>query len=156
MSRVGADFLVRETDPADVFTPERPSDEHRLIELTGAKFKSNDVARQWPDMEKTNWAVARKLVARAGDRGLIGVDTPEEYGGVGLDKAASIVVGEAVGEVASFATTFGAQTGLAIIPVLCFGTPDQQQKYLPKIVSGEMIGAYCLRDRKSTRLNSSH
>ena len=149
MPRVGADWLVRDTDPADVFTPERLSEEHRLIERTAAEFITNEVAPALPEMEKKNWAVARKLVARAGELGLIGVDTPEEYGGVGLDKAASIVVGEAVGEVASFATTFGAQTGLAIIPILCFGTPAQKQQYLPRIVSGELVGAYCLSESGS-------
>ena len=141
MPRVGADWLVRDTDPSEVFTPERLSEEHRLIERTAAEFIANEVAPALPDMEKKNWTVARRLVARAGDLGLIGVDTPEDFGGVGLDKAASIVVGEAVGEVASFATTFGAQTGLAIIPILCFGTPEQKQKYLPRIASGELIGA---------------
>ena len=149
MPRVGADWLVRDTDPADVFTPERLSEEHRLIERTAAEFITNEVAPALPEMEKKNWSVARKLVARAGALGLIGVDTPEEFGGVGLDKAASIVVGEAVGEVASFATTFGAQTGLAIIPILCFGTPAQKEKYLPRIASGELVGAYCLSESGS-------
>ena len=86
---------------------------------------------------------------RAGELGLLGVDVPESVGGVGLDKAASIVVGEAVGASPSFATTFGAQTGLAIIPILCFGTPAQRQRYLPRIVSGEIIGAYCLSESGS-------
>ncbi len=149
MPRLGADWLVRDTDPADVFTPERLSDEHRLIERTAAEFIANEVAPALPEMEKKNWAVARALVARAGSLGLVGVDTPDEYGGVGLDKAASIVVGEAVGEVASFATTFGAQTGLAIIPILCFGSDAQKKQYLPGIVSGEVIGAYCLSESGS-------
>jgi len=147
--RSGADWLVRETASGDVFTPERLSDEHRLIEQTAAEFIANEVAPALPEMEKKNWKVARDLVARAGALGLIGVDTPEEFGGVGLDKAASIVVGEAVGEVASFATTFGAQTGLAIVPILCFGTPEQKQKYLPRITSGELVGAYCLSESGS-------
>ena len=149
MARSGAEWLVADTPAGEVFTPERLSAEHRLIEQTAAEFMTNEVAPALADLEKKDWARARTLVARAGELGLIGVDTPEEFGGVGLDKAASIVVGEAVGESASFATTFGAQTGLAIIPVLCFGTPDQQQKYLPKIVSGEMIGAYCLSESGS-------
>src|SRR4030095_11763280 len=85
---------------------------------------------------------ARDLVKRAGELGLIGVDVSEEVGGIGSDKAAAVIVGEAVGEAASFATTFGAQTGLAIIPILCFGTPAQQQQYLPRIVSGEISGAH--------------
>jgi len=149
MSRTGADWLVRDTDPAEVFTPERLSEEDRLIERTAAEFIANEVAPALPEMEKKNWAVARALVKRAADLGLVGVDTPDEYGGVGLDKAASIVVGEAVGGVASFAATFGAQTGLAIIPILCFGTDAQKQKYLTRIVSGELIGAYCLSESGS-------
>ena len=149
MPRSGADWLVSDTSPEEVFTPEALSDEHRLIEQTAAEFVTNEVAPALPAMEKKDWSVARRLVVRAGELGLIGVDTPEEFGGVGLDKAASIVVGEAVGEVASFAATFGAQTGLAIIPILCFGTPEQKTKYLPRIVSGELIGAYCLSESGS-------
>jgi len=149
LKRLGADWLFTDTSPSDVFTPERLSDEHRLIAQTAAEFIRNEVAPALGELENKNWTLARKLVARAGDLGLIGVDVPEVFGGVGLDKAAAIVVGEAVGEAASFATTFGAQTGLAIIPILCFGTPEQQQKYLPRIVSGEWIGAYCLSESGS-------
>ena len=86
---------------------------------------------------------------RAGELGLLGTDVPEELGGVGLDKVASIIVGEAVGRVASFATTFGAQTGLAITPLLCFGTEAQKAKYLPGLVSGETTGAYALSESGS-------
>ena len=74
---------------------------------------------------------------------------PEAYGGVDLDKVSSIIVGEAVGRCASFATTFGAQTGLAITPLLCFGTDEQKQRYLPRLVSGELIGAYALSESGS-------
>jgi len=145
----GAEWLITDTAPDDVFTPERLSEEHRLIARTAAEFVTNEVAPALAELEKKNWTVARALVARAGELGLIGVDVPEALGGVNLDKAAAVVVGEAIGEAASFATTFGAQTGLAIIPILCFGTPAQQQQYLPRIVSGEMIGAYCLSESGS-------
>jgi alkylation response protein AidB-like acyl-CoA dehydrogenase len=144
--RRGGDWLTSDTAPADVFTPEKRTDEHRLIAQTAEEFVAKEVAPALDELEKKNWAVARALVKRAGDLGLIGTDVPEELGGVGLDKASSVIVGEAVGAAASFATTFGAQTGLAIIPILCFGTPAQQQQYLPRIVSGEIIGAYCLSE----------
>ncbi len=81
--------------------------------------------------------------------GLLGTDVPESFGGVELDKVSSIIVGDVVGRCASFATTFGAQTGLAITPLLCFGTEDQKQRYLPKLVSGELIGAYALSESGS-------
>jgi alkylation response protein AidB-like acyl-CoA dehydrogenase len=149
MARLGADWLVRDTAAADAFTPERLSDEHRLIAQTATEFITNEVAPALLELEQKNWPLARTLVLRAGALGLIGVDVPEDVGGVALDKAAAVVVGEAVGAAASFATTFGAQTGLAIIPILCFGTPAQQQQYLPRIVSGELIGAYCLSESES-------
>ena len=147
--RRGGDWLTSETAAADIFTPEKQTEEHRLIARTAEEFIANEVAPALGDLEKKNWTVARALVKRAGDLGLIGTDVPEEFGGVGLDKASSVIVGEAVGAAASFATTFGAQTGLAIIPILCFGTPEQQQKYLPPIVNGDMIGAYCLSESGS-------
>ena len=147
--RVGGEWLFKETLPDEVFTPERLSDEHRLIGQTAAEFIAKEVAPALADLEQKKWQKARELVARAGELGLIGVDVPEDVGGIGSDKAAAVVVGEAVGEAASFATTFGAQTGLAIIPILCFGTPEQKQKYLPRIVSGEIIGAYCLSESGS-------
>src|SRR5690606_29032578 len=89
------------------------------------------------------------LVAKSGSLGLIGSDVPEELGGVGLDKASSVIIGEAIGRSASFATTLGAQTGLAIIPILCFGTDEQKQRYLPGISSGEIVGAYALSESGS-------
>ncbi len=144
--RRGGDWLTSETAPADAFTPEKQTDEHRLIAQTAEEFVAKEVAPALDELERKNWTVARALVKRAGDLGLIGTDVPEDLGGVGLDKVSAVIVGEAVGAAASFATTFGAQTGLAIIPILCFGTPAQQQKYLPRIVSGEIIGAYCLSE----------
>src|SRR6186713_2842115 len=99
--RSGAAWLITDTDPGDVFTPERLSEEHRLIARTAQEFVANEVAPALTELEKKNWTVARTLVARAGELGLIGVDVPEALGGVGLDKAAAVVVGEAVGEAAS-------------------------------------------------------
>jgi alkylation response protein AidB-like acyl-CoA dehydrogenase len=148
-TRRGGDWLVTDTAPHDVFTPERLSDEQRLIAQTTREFVDQEVLPAIDDLETKNWALARSLVKRSGDLGLLGTDVPERFGGVGLDKASAIVVGEAIGASSSFATTFGAQTGLAIIPILCFGTDAQQDHYLPRIVSGDLIGAYCLSESGS-------
>ncbi|HUF47294.1 MAG TPA: acyl-CoA dehydrogenase family protein [Vicinamibacterales bacterium] len=148
-ARRGGDWLVTATDPAAVFTPERLSDEHRLIAQMAAEFVDQEVAPALPALEAKDWDTARRLIVRAGELGLLGTDVPESAGGAGLDKAASVVATEAVGAVPSFATTFGAQTGLAIVPILCFGTPEQQAAWLPRIVSGEIIGAYCLSEAAS-------
>jgi len=147
--RKGGDWLITETQAADVFTPEKLSDEHRLIRQTAAEFAAAEVQPALPELEQKNWALSKKLIGRSGELGLLGADTPEEYGGIGLDKAAAVVVGGAMGQCASFSTSFGAQTGLTIIPILCFGTEAQKQQYLPKIVSGEWAGAYCLSESGS-------
>ena len=149
MPQVGCGWLTHDTTPDAILTPERLGDEHRLIAQTAAEFVANEVVPAVPRLEQKDWAVARQLIERAGALGLLGTDVPEALGGVGLDKLAAIVVGEAIGANAAFATTFGAQTGLAIIPLLCFGTASQQQKYLPRLVTGEIIGAYCLSESGS-------
>ncbi len=143
----GGSWLV--SDTTDIFTPERLNEDHRLIAATALEFMTNEVLPALDRLEQKDWTLARELVAKSGSLGLIGSDVPEELGGVGLDKASSVIIGEAIGRSASFATTLGAQTGLAIIPILCFGTDEQKQKYLPGISSGEIVGAYALSESGS-------
>jgi alkylation response protein AidB-like acyl-CoA dehydrogenase len=145
----GGAWLIEEAAPESVFTPERLTEEHRLIGQTANEFMTAEVLPAIERLEEKDWALARTLVRRCGDLGLLGTDVPEALGGVALDKVSSVIVGEAMGRAASFATTFGAQTGLAITPLLCFGTDDQQKRYLQKLVSGEMVGAYALSESGS-------
>ena len=143
----GGSWLVSET--TEVFSPERLNDDHRMIAATAHEFMSNEALPAIERLEQKDWTLARGLIAKAGSLGLIGSDVPEELGGVGLDKAASVLIGEAVGVSASVAALFGAQTGLAIIPILSFGTDAQKQKYLPRLASGELVGAYALSESGS-------
>jgi alkylation response protein AidB-like acyl-CoA dehydrogenase len=143
----GGSWLVGET--VEIFTPERLSEDHRMIAQTALEFMTKEVMPVIDRLEQKDWALARSLVVQAGSLGLIGTDVPDDLGGVGLDKAASIIVGDAVGHSASFATTFGAQTGLSLIPLLCFGTEAQQRAYVPRLASGEIIGAYALSESGS-------
>ena len=145
----GGSWLIEEATDDSTFTPEKRSDEHRLIGQTADEFVTNEVLPAIDKLEQKDWALARKLVRRAGELGLLGTDVPEAFGGVELDKVSSILVGEAVGRSASFATTFGAQTGLAITPLLCFGTEAQKTQYLAGLVSGELVGAYALSESGS-------
>ncbi len=145
----GGSWLIEEAPSEPVFTPEQLSDEHRLITQTADEFMTNEVIPAIDTLEQKDWALARQLVKRAGELGLLGTDVPEAFGGVELDKVSSILVGEAAGRSASFATTFGAQTGLAITPLLCFGTDEQKAKYLPGLVTGETVGAYALSESGS-------
>jgi alkylation response protein AidB-like acyl-CoA dehydrogenase len=145
----GGAWIIDEVAPAGVFTRERLSDEQRMIGETAQAFVDNDVLPLLDRLESKDWATARTLVRRCGELGLLGTDVPDAYGGVELDKVSSVIVGEAMGRCASFATTFGAQTGLAITPLLCFGTDAQKQRYIPRLVTGEIVGAYALSESGS-------
>ena len=130
----GGAWLIEESDEASMCTREKLSDEQRMIGQTADEFITHEVLPALDRLEQKDWELARRLVRRAGELGLLGADIPEALGGVELDKVSAIVVGEAMGRSASFATTFGAQTGLAITPLLCFGTEEQQKKYVPPLV----------------------
>ena len=145
----GGAWLTESVDSSTVLTPERLSDEHRMIGQTAEDFIDGEVLPVLEQLEAKDWQLARTLLKRCGDLGLLGTDVPEAFGGVDLDKAASVVVGEAAGRCASFATAFGAQTGLSITPLVCFGTEDQKRRYLPGLVSGDLVGAYALSESGS-------
>ena len=148
MSR-GAAWLLEDAAAADVFTPERLTDEHRLIAGTASEFVAKEVVPATDALEQKDWALARRLIGRCGDLGLLGIDVPEAFGGVALDKVSSVVAAEAIGPAASFGAAFGAQTNLAITPILWFGSEEQKRRYLPRLVSGETVGAYALSESGS-------
>ena len=145
----GGSWLIEETAADTVFTREQLTDEQRMFMQTAEEFVDKEVTPETDRLEQKDWALARTFVQRAGELGLLATDVPDEFGGLDLDKRSSIVVGEAIGRSASLATTFGAQTGLAITPILGFGTQAQKEKYLPRLVSGEMVGAYALSESGS-------
>jgi alkylation response protein AidB-like acyl-CoA dehydrogenase len=143
----GAWLLEEPTDP--IFTPEQLTDEHRLMARTTDEFMNAEVLPHLGRLEQKDWAFARSLIQRCGELGLLGVDAPEEYGGLALDKISSIVVSEHISPSASFAVTFGGQTNLTILPITLFGSDTQKQKYLPRLINGEIIGAYALSETGS-------
>ena len=142
----GGEWLVAETDPATMTTREGISDEHRLIEQTAAEFMDGEVLPALERLEQKDWALNRELVKKCGSLGLLGTNVPESYGGVDLDKVSTMIVSEQMARCASFAVTFGAQANLTVLPIYMFGTEAQKQKYLPGLVAGERIGAYCLSE----------
>ena len=113
---------------------------------TTEEFVVNEVLPQLDRLEQKDWAIARQLLVRCGELGLLSVDVAEQYGGLQLDKVTSMVVSERMSRSASFATTFGAQANLTILPLSLFGTDAQKRKYLPKLMAGEIVGAYCLSE----------
>src|SRR6195256_4468379 len=145
----GGAFLIEELAPAEIFTPEDFTEEHRMIAETTRQFVDNEVTPHIDELEKHNWELARDLVKKAADLGLIGANIPEEYGGLGLDQTSGALVGENIGRSASFATTLGAESGIGLLPIIYFGTEAAKQKYLPKIATGELITAYALTEAGS-------
>ena len=148
-ARRGGAWLLDDVPPAESFTPERMTEEQRLIDQTTREFVVNEVIARSDQLETKDWDLARRLLRRCGELGLLGTDVPEEYGGIALDKVSAAIVAGRLGQSGSFSTTFGAQTGLAVLPIRMFGTADQKRRYLPKLVSGEWVGAYCLSESGS-------
>ena len=145
LNRGGA-FLVATTSAPDVFTPADISDDQRLIGQTAAEFVANEVLPAIPDLEKHKEGLMPQLLKKAGEIGLLGSTIPEAYGGSGLDKVAATLLTEKISVYASFAVAFGGTTGIGSIPIIYFGTDEQKKKYLPKLATGELLGAYCLSE----------
>jgi alkylation response protein AidB-like acyl-CoA dehydrogenase len=142
----GGEWLLTATEPEAIWTPEHVTEEQRLIARTTEEFVVNEVLPQMDRMEQKDWTVARQLLGRCGELGILSVDVAEEFGGMQLDKATSMIVSERLARGGAFATTFGAQSNLTILPLSLFGTDAQKRKYLPKLMAGELVGAYCLSE----------
>jgi alkylation response protein AidB-like acyl-CoA dehydrogenase len=145
----GGSWLIEETAPSSVMTPEQLTEEHRLIGQTAAEFVAGEVMPLKDRLEQKEWALNRELLLKCGALGLLGTNVPEEYGGVDLDKIATLVLSENIATYSSFSATFGAQANLCILPIHMFGTEEQKRKYLPGLVSGQQVGAYCLSESGS-------
>ncbi|HTM31684.1 MAG TPA: acyl-CoA dehydrogenase family protein [Vicinamibacterales bacterium] len=145
----GGAWLIEETDAAAVMTPERRTEEHVLIGQTAAEFIDNEVLPIVDRLERKEWSLNRELLQKCGALGLLGTNIPETYGGVDLDKISTLIVSEQVSRYASFGATFGAQANLTILPIYMFGTEAQKQKYLPGLIAGDTVGAYCLSESGS-------
>ncbi len=145
----GGSFLIEERAPEEIFTPEDFTEEHRMIAETTRDFVDSEVRPATPQLEKHDWNLARELVVKSSELGLVGANIPEEYGGLGLDQTSGALVAENIGRSASFAVTFGAQVGIGTLPIVYFGNEATKKKYLPRIATGEIISAYALTEAGS-------
>lgn len=140
----GAAFLYQASD--NFFTPEDFTEEHRLIAKTAKRFLEKEVRPNNDEIEKQNFELVQTLFEKAGELGLLGHSVPEAYGGLGLDKISKGLVGESLGSAGSYGVAHSNHTCIATLPITYFGTPQQKETYLPKLASGEFIGAYCLTE----------
>ncbi|HKQ04433.1 MAG TPA: acyl-CoA dehydrogenase family protein [Blastocatellia bacterium] len=145
----GGSFILEDHRPEDIFTPEELSDEMRMIGQTAAEFFEKEVLPLDAEIESKSYAVHRSLLAKAGELGLLGIDIPEQYGGAGLDLLASLVASENLSGQASFSGSLGAHTTIGTLPIVYFGNDEQKSKYLPKLATGEWVGAYALTESGS-------
>jgi alkylation response protein AidB-like acyl-CoA dehydrogenase len=143
---VGGGFLLDATGSARILTPEMLTDEQRLMKETAEDFMRREVEPRTADLEEKKPGLMREILQKAGSVGLLGHDVPEEYGGLGGDKTSSSLIFEAISRLGSFAVSFGAHVGIGTMPIVLFGTPEQRQKYLPRLATGELIAAYALTE----------
>ena len=146
---LGGSFLLEERQTADVFTPEDFSEQHQMIGQTAEEFAVNEILPQAEKIEHKDYSVSRDLLKKAGDLGLSGVEIPEAYGGLEMDKVTAAIIADHIAKYAGFATTWGAHSGIGLLPIVYFGTEEQKKKYLPRLATGEIVGAYALSEATS-------
>ncbi|PUZ21282.1 hypothetical protein GA0116948_1123 [Chitinophaga costaii] len=142
----GAEFLVKPTTPADTFIPEEFSEEQRMIKEMAEQFINVEVTPLLERIDKLEEGLMPSLLEKAGAQGLLGAAFPEAYNGLGKDFVTATLINEALGAGHSFSVAMAAHTGIGSLPILYFGTEAQKQKYIPKLATGEMKGAYALTE----------
>ncbi|WP_224749455.1 acyl-CoA dehydrogenase family protein [Polycladospora coralii] len=145
----GGAFLVEETEPKDIFTPEDLTEEHKMIAKTTEDFVMEKVRPVLEEIENHNFDHSVKLLKEAGDLGLLGADVPEKYEGLGLDKISSSLITEKMSLGRSFGLSHGAHVGIGTLPIVFFGNEEQKKKYLPDLATGRRLAAYCLTEPSS-------
>lgn len=142
----GGEFLLREFSPQEIFTPEDFTETHQMIAKTTDDFVNNEVMPRVKEIDEMKHEINVALLRKAGELGLLAVDIPEEYGGLGLDKTSSMIVAERIGRTGAWAVTHGAHAGIGTLPIVYFGTPEQKAKYLPKFATAELVSSYSLSE----------
>ncbi|MEH7418927.1 acyl-CoA dehydrogenase family protein [Neobacillus drentensis] len=142
----GGSFLVEDLSYQDIFTPEDFTEEHLMIAQTASDFVEKEVAPQLEQLENHEFDRTVKLLKKMGGLGLLAVDVPEEFEGLGLDKITSSLITEKMAGAGGFSLSYGAHVGIGSLPIVLFGNDEQKNKYLPALASGEKIAAYALTE----------
>ena len=142
----GGGFLLAEVSPDQVYVREELNEDHKQLKRMAHNFMSKEVAPKIEEMEVQQEGVVREFMRQAGELGLLGLEVPEEFEGLAMDKASTVVVGEEVPRGGSFAVAYAAHTGIGTLPIVYFGTPEQKAKYLPGLANGTKVAAYCLTE----------
>jgi hypothetical protein len=145
----GGEWLVKESSPFETFTPENFVEEQLMIRDMCDQFLDAEVYPILDRIDNLEPGLMKSLLTKAGEQGLLSVSFPEEFGGLGKDFITATLVNEYLGAGHSFSVAIAAHTGIGTLPILYFGTPEQKQKYIPKLITGEWAGAYGLTEPNS-------
>lgn len=146
IAKKGAGFLLEDTPAEEIFTREQLSEEHIAIERTVEEFWANEVEPNLPAIRQKKPGVALEVLRKSAKLGLLGISVPEKFGGMEMDLPSVMVVAEVMGRDASYAGWHSAHTGIGSLPIMFFGSEHQKEKYLPRLVSGELLAAYALTE----------
>ena len=143
----GGEFLITDAQPDEVFTPEDFTQEHQMIAKSAEEFGIGELEARRDELQQLNPELIKSLLRKAAELGFVGADIPEIYGGSELDKVSSSLITERISRgVAGFFVAFGVQTGIGSLPIVLFGSPEQKERYLPRIANAEIITAYALTE----------
>jgi alkylation response protein AidB-like acyl-CoA dehydrogenase len=143
----GGEFLLVDALPEEVFTPEDFDKEQVLIAKSAEEFGVGELVPRREELKELNPELLKELIKKAGELGFLGADMPEVYEGTELDKVSATLITEHISQgITGFSVTYGVQTGIGSLPIVLFGTPKQKEQYLPRLATGEMIGAYALTE----------
>jgi len=142
----GGEFIIRKTNPEDIFTPEEWTEEHEMIGKMCDDFINQEVVPHLDRIDKMEDGLMQSIIEKAGELGMLGLSVPEELGGMGVDFKTSLLATERLGPGHSFSVAYGAHTGIGTLPLLYYGNDAQKQKYIPKLATGEWKAAYCLTE----------
>lgn len=143
----GGQFLVKETNCEDVFTPEDFTEEQRMMKEAVMEFNDREIIPHKARFENKDYALTEEVMRKAGELGFLGVAVPEAYGGMGMGFVSTMLTCDYISSgTGSFSTAFGAHTGIGTMPITLYGTEEQKKKYVPRLASGEWFGSYCLTE----------
>ena len=142
----GGEFLVKETSPDDVFIPEELDEEQRMIGETCKDFLETEIFPVADRIDAKEEGLMRSLLEKSGELGLLGITIPEEYEGFGQNFITAMYSSEVLGAGYSYSVAYSCHTGIGTLPILYYGNEEQRAKYVSKLATGELIGAYCLTE----------
>src|SRR5271166_2038895 len=142
----GTAFLIDDSAPQDIFTPEDLSEEHLAVGHMVDEFWASEVEPNLPAIREKKPGVAMSVLRKSVELGLTAMAIPEEYGGMAMDLPSLMVTAERMGRDGSYGGWHSAHTGIGTLPIVYFGNEQQKRKYLPKLAKVEMLAAYALTE----------